>query len=167
MNADESSYEREVGVDVQEVIREAHANATQRGFWQSENVGEKLALIATEVMEFEDSRSIEEVADIVIRTFDLAGHLDISLPADCLVYFVSGGVLAGRDFALFAYRFVARATQAHRKGKHDEVALSLSRLSWLCARFSYGFYGRGALVRAIEEKMKANRSRPHMHGNLY
>ena len=91
------------GID--QLIAESHSIARNNGFWDNEefNVGEKLALIHSEVsealecareypdalarQEYElDSRGQEkpigfgsELADIMIRVADLAGKLDIPL----------------------------------------------------------------------------------------
>lgn len=158
-------------MNVEETVALAHENAVEKGFWATPNVGEKLALIATEVEEFEAAGSVEEqlgeVADVVIRAFDLCGHLGVRLPEDCLSYWEPRGMLRVPDFALAAYRYAARTTQAHRKDKHDAVRVWLASLVRLCARFSNDYFGDGELNRAIERKMEANRSRPRMHGARY
>jgi hypothetical protein len=158
-------------MNVERMVVLAHENAVDKGFWESPNVGEKLALIATEVQEFETAGSVqeqlEEVSDIVIRAFDLCGYLGVRLPEDCLSYWEPRGLLRVPDFALVAYRYAARTTQAHRKDKPDAVRVWLASLVRLCARFSNDYFGDGELNRAIEKKMEANRSRPHMHGARY
>jgi NTP pyrophosphatase (non-canonical NTP hydrolase) len=74
----------------------AHDIAKKHGFWKSKNIGEKLALISSEISEFlevhrhgtdlQDSTKIpgftcgeEELADVIIRVFDLAGYFDMNL----------------------------------------------------------------------------------------
>lgn len=70
--------------------REIHENAMKKGFWTvSKNIPEKLCLIHSEVSEAleavrADEPIGEELADIVIRCFDLAEHLGVKL---CLEVF--------------------------------------------------------------------------------
>ena len=161
---------QEVGLTVEELVERAHANAVEKGFWESGNVGEKFALIATEVDEFEgtvdQTDKLEELADIVIRTFDLCGHLGISLPPHVL----SGehdGCVSPDSFALFVYQRTARATQAHRMGKLDLVRVWLLQVVSACARFSSWYYGRDSLEQAILDKMEKNAGREHKHGLPY
>ena len=83
-------------MSLEELIAEAHANARTKGFWESANLGEKLALIhgeVSEVMEHyrrdtegQESPKIpgftneeEELADIVLRILDLAGFRGVRL----------------------------------------------------------------------------------------
>lgn len=85
--------------DIKSLILECHQIAKEHGWWESVNIPEKLALIHSEVSEaLEDYRSgadvgvlcvdletkkpmgfPSELADIVIRVFDLAGFLSIDL----------------------------------------------------------------------------------------
>jgi len=67
------------------LVEEAHQYALDQGFWgASDNIGEKLALIHSEVSEAleayrEDKPLGEELADVMIRVADLAGWLGIDL----------------------------------------------------------------------------------------
>lgn len=157
---------------VDELVEQAHANAVAKGFWtgERENVGEHLALISTEIMEFEDTVSfeqrIEELADIVIRVFDLCGYLSYELPETVLALRAKSPV-ASHEFAHKAYRHVARATQCHRKGDEAGTRCWLRSLVSLCMAVEAGGYAGGKLERAIEAKMAKNRERPMMHGRLY
>lgn len=64
-----------------------HSNAKFKGFWESENIAEKLALVHSEVSEAlegyrkdkNDNNMGEEMADIVIRCMDICGYLKIDL----------------------------------------------------------------------------------------
>lgn len=73
---------------------EIHTNAVNKGFWESSNVGEKIALVHSELSEAleafrtgnpVDDKLIEydsvtvELADAVIRIMDLAGSFDMNL----------------------------------------------------------------------------------------
>lgn len=65
----------------------------QQGFWESENVGEKIALMHSELSEAleADRKDLpsdhiegftgveEELADVMIRVLDFAGHFDLRL----------------------------------------------------------------------------------------
>ena len=93
--------------DMKELARKIHQNAVAKGFWKDlaevelmkpvlkeevysaqylNCVGQRLMLITSEVGEAEDAlrkkdmeNFKEEIADIVIRCFDLAGGLDFDL----------------------------------------------------------------------------------------
>lgn len=70
-----------------------HAFMTAQGFWQSENTGEKIALMHSELSEAleADRKSLpsdkidgfsgveEELADVLIRILDFAGHHQLRL----------------------------------------------------------------------------------------
>lgn len=99
-------------MDLEILIKEAHINAVEHGFWdefielnnqkglfqqktfkflRNSIVGNLLMLIVSEVGEAQDGlrhndddNFKEELADIVIRTFDLAGGLDIDLQAEII-----------------------------------------------------------------------------------
>jgi NTP pyrophosphatase (non-canonical NTP hydrolase) len=72
-----------------ETVEEAFRNAVDKGFWRaSENLGEKIALMHSELSEAleelrkpEPSRKAlaEEMADLVIRVMDFCGHEDLDL----------------------------------------------------------------------------------------
>lgn len=75
---------------ITELIRECHLIAVDHGFWGvSQNIPEKVMLIVTELAEaveayrkdnINDRDGVaEELADAVIRIFDLAGQLGIDL----------------------------------------------------------------------------------------
>lgn len=186
-------------MNVSEMIEAAHEQAVKSGFWDDltrigfqidmndepseemktvENmaVAQKLALISTEIMEFEVEASrlprnrdamLEELADVVIRIFDLAGYLRLPIANSVLkgrlhLYSTATGV------ALALYRNVATAVQAHRKEETTRVLTSLEDAVRVAQDFAaYTFEDSYALVRAIEMKMEKNRSRPHKHNASY
>jgi NTP pyrophosphatase (non-canonical NTP hydrolase) len=75
---------------ITEAARLIHENAREHGFWDEErNFGEALALIHSEVSEAleayregDDIAMGEELADIVIRTLDLAEGLGYNIEAE-------------------------------------------------------------------------------------
>lgn len=72
---------------INKLVAECHLNSAEHGFWiQSANIPEKLMLIVSELAEaLEDYRHNnkshigEELADVCIRVFDLAGYLGVDL----------------------------------------------------------------------------------------
>lgn len=84
----------QVRLHLQDLIDAVHANARNKGFWEGErNVGEAIALMHSELSEaLEAARAgfpadnkvpfdnfTVELADCVIRIFDLAGGLELPL----------------------------------------------------------------------------------------
>ncbi len=68
-------------------VAECHEYAKSQGFWdKSQNIGEKLMLIVSELAEAleadrQDDQALfnEELADVAIRLFDLCGFLHVDL----------------------------------------------------------------------------------------
>lgn len=178
---------------IQALIERVHENAKAKGFWdiheattipakipldlkvdiQYAIVAQKLALVSTEIAEFEAEAvernrkaMLEELADVVIRVFDLCGYLETTLPEDVLatrshMYSTGWGVAAA------LYREVALAVQSHRKGRHD-FELHIEKTVRFAQDFVCGNYANTyALRRAVEEKMQKNESREHRHGAAY
>lgn len=84
----------QVRIQLQDLIDDVHGNAKRKGWWEGErNVGEALALMHSELSEaLEAARAgyptdskipfdnfTVELADCVIRIFDLAGGLSLQL----------------------------------------------------------------------------------------
>lgn len=76
------------------LMREAHDTAMEKGFWESDNPGEKIALMHSELSEALDAlrkgnpesmkipgfqHATEELADCIIRILDFAGHFNLNL----------------------------------------------------------------------------------------
>ena len=89
---------------IKDLTKEAHQNALKHGFWEDIDrlfiaseygknavIGNMLMLIVSEIAEAQDGlrkgdkdNFKEELADIVIRTADLAGGLGIDLEAEII-----------------------------------------------------------------------------------
>ena len=104
---------------INELVKEAHQNAINKDFWSaSQNIGEKLMLINTELSEFFEAyrrdnlkpdehcptftNQTVELADVLIRIFDLAGWLHMNNLGDAVVekmrYNTTRSSLHGKKF---------------------------------------------------------------------
>lgn len=179
------------------LVEQAHRAAVGKGFWESASVPEKVALIHTEVDEFEElvfplpdrladtpeergaqdaareatsAAALEELADVVLRVADLCGHLGISLPPRALLetrYYEGAHYQRLRDYPHFMHRAAARTTRAHRAGELGGVSEQLREIVGLAATLSGLLYGHRSLERAVAAKMEKNRFRPRKHGRSY
>lgn len=74
---------------INQLSRECYENSVNKGFWKaSDNIPEKLCLIHSEVSEaleelrkpdYNKTAFTEELSDVLIRVFDLAGHMELDL----------------------------------------------------------------------------------------
>lgn len=155
------------------LIERAHANARAKGFWNyesPESFPAKCALIATEVreLEIEDNPSLrlEEIADTVIRSFDLLGWLGAG---ECGFFAASSfdPALTRKDLADELYRLCADTVIAHRSGLDIVVASCLTDIIQECVDYCSYTYGDGALEQAVLAKMEKNDTREYLHGRPY
>ena len=80
-------------IELVSIVQTVHSDAKQKGFWENKSIesftdiSSKLSLIHSEVSEADQElrldkflenqdKFLEELADVVIRTFDLAGFID-------------------------------------------------------------------------------------------
>ncbi|OQB69703.1 MAG: hypothetical protein BWX92_03842 [Deltaproteobacteria bacterium ADurb.Bin135] len=77
----------ERGKTIDWYVNTCHSIATDHGWWDtSREIPELLCLVHSEVSEaleayrtFSDENFVEELADVLIRIFDMSGHLGIDL----------------------------------------------------------------------------------------
>lgn len=147
------------------LAQEANSIAREHGFWEPTTckapVATKVALIHTEIEEYRESETLEELADIVIRALDLAVAMDIA-PHHMTIPDV---MLAGRPLAdalaLELHRLAAAVTQADRKDDHAAAEAALMGLVEVCFRADVNLWP------AVEAKMARNRDRPRLHDRRY
>lgn len=145
-----------------------------------EIVPEKLTLVHSEVSEaLEDYRVAKmnttenakgkpegfrsEVADVVIRVFDLAGALEIDLLGpDCATQEPLPN--EGNPSVLLAHvhREISHALTAWEEGDLEALISHLSRVVWFCDEIVSRV--GGILQEEVERKMAYNRTRPYRHG---
>ncbi len=179
---------------IEEMITAAHQNALSKGFWDDMElvrddqgdslalstemafVSQKLALIVTEVREFEEAapeERLEELADIVIRVFDLCGFYGYS--GDGMNFEVTERTVfwvlmvnPERELAIKLYRLLADTVRSHRVVEDGDAWLSfLDAVVLNVAAYAEAIFGYGKLVDAIEEKMHKNKNRSYKHGRHY
>jgi len=78
-------------MEINKISKEIHELSQSKGWWESDNIPEKLLMIHAEVSEAVEAYRIddednfnEELADIAIRVFDLASALEIDLEKEIL-----------------------------------------------------------------------------------
>jgi len=79
-------------ISIKTIADEIHKNAVEHGWWEADrNIPESLCLIHSEVSEaleayrdFDDGNFAEELADVVIRVFDLAVGLGIDIESEII-----------------------------------------------------------------------------------
>ena len=108
---------------------------------------------------------VEELADVVIRVFDLAGFLeaDLQTPYDkFLAPLADGASLLGLHHA------TSRVLQAHRKGwSEDSIPENLAAIIYLADAIVKDLGVNFTLEDMVLWKMKTNEAREYKHGAAY
>ena len=166
-----------LGMTIREIQAEAHRNSVQKRFWKSDNFGEKIALIHSELSEAleawladaNEAEILEELADVLIRTADLAAFLGVDLVDASknisLAFHKQDGF---SSLLLLTHRAFSMALEEHRKKEPDlrEIGRHLAR-GWLYVAAIAKVCINGDLRQALVQKMIKNRSRPRLHGKRY
>lgn len=136
--ADKQNGAVTVGLTVTELVKKAHENAVQHGFWENPpEFGTSVALIHAEL-----SEALEEVR---------AGNRIRAKDPTPTVYYSGGGY----------YATAPTACCVKPEGYAIELADAVIRIADLC-----GYMGVD-LEKAIREKMAYNATRPYMHGKKF
>lgn len=145
---------------------------------------QKIALIHSEIVEAADSVDlslhptrwskhcmldfVEEIADICIRIFDLAGfqELDLQPHYEHATLLDWGGEV---DLELLeVHRWVSKALEADRKDQGlDQVSGALASAIWICKGIVDNLSAHCSLEEMIEYKMGVNEKREYKHGRAY
>jgi hypothetical protein len=184
---------------VDELIERAHRTARDKGFWTLNDLKEKceeewgykypeisdalvcqkLALVSTEVREFEEAatraggatEAREELADVCIRVFDLLGYFRSGIedvPVNPYLNAVKPDYFRSyKDLARSLYGEIAGAVDAYRLSQPIVLFAHFDEIIESCDRFAAAYFGVGSLWAEIERKMDANEGRPHLHGKRY
>jgi NTP pyrophosphatase (non-canonical NTP hydrolase) len=156
------------------LCKEAYATAVDRG-WHSapRDFGTLIALMQDEVSEaYEEMESegelAEELADVLIRIYDLCGKydydLDAFLPVETFEKLVNSSIpLEGRNdeqILLNLHRKVSLVLRAYRKSQPieptlAEVVIEVAKIAHMCELDVAG---------AVKDKMEKNKKRPYRHG---
>lgn len=175
---------------ISELVKEAYDTAVGRGFHDSPTeFGTLLALVHTEVKEVFDAQTnqdtSEELADVLIRIFDLSGYFQIDLEKAFSKVYVGNemeeirkkihritkeeGSLEKTTYCLRLHNTICDAMETFRlkmdeKEKKEQLAEDLMRIVDLALEIE----GRNQLnvLSALYEKMEKNKKRPHKHGKI-
>lgn len=164
------------------LIRESHEIAVEKGFWEADSckspIATKVALIHTEIAELGEaieaveSEAVvaEELADIVIRTADLLGAMDLpvhrQINTDLGARAEAPSGVRGYAWLARLHAIAAAITQADRKD--ETIARQDSAVGLLLECFAYASYlGISDLWSHVLKKNEKNRRRPFRHGRRY
>lgn len=156
-------------------VKKIHENSKNKGFWnEKRNIGELLMLIVSEVGEaFEaesDENFNEEIADILIRLFDLCGGLNIepliayeSKPPGDPPALVRGDDDLNIEF-MEIISLLSKVLEANRIDDatfDDSVLKTIEAVFYLCDLCAID------IEKEISKKMLVNEQRPYKHGKKY
>lgn len=152
------------------LAQDAHRIAVSKGFWRRETsasvVATKVALIHTEIEEVRDADRLDidigdELADIAIRTLDLAVSLDTPL----VDYDIMSTPVAVETEIEDLHTAAALITQSDRR---DDPATRRAALIHLIRSLLYIASERDLdLWSLVQIKQEYNRNRPELHDRRY
>lgn len=166
---------------------DAYRTAQSHGFWEVQTsrspVATKVALIHTEIDELrralqqDDGDPAEELADVIIRTLDLAVAIDVDVSAYSRIVTQTAGLQPdeedlptsrhAEDLVLIGLHTAAANVTAWDR-RDEDVRTADALLELLQTAFdAAGLLGLGDIEPAIREKMARNRERPRLHGRKY
>lgn len=135
---------------------------------------QKLALISIEVRDFEQAaleksaaEATEELADYVIRAFDLAAYLGGMLLSPNLF---TEEKVSNRVYSELAHLMYQETAEAVRFYRHDSMLVMggcFDEAIQAAADYAFTYFGTGALRRKVERKIRINEARPYLHGKRY
>lgn len=166
---------------------DAHRTAQSHGFWEVQTsrnpIATKVALIHTEIDELrralqqDDGDPTEELADVIIRTLDLAVAVDVNVGAYSRIVTQTAGLrLDEENFPttqhaenLVLINLHAAAANVTTWDRRNEDARTVDALLELLqtAFDAAGLLGLGDVEPVIRGKMARNRERPRLHGRKY
>lgn len=177
-----------------ELAKEAYETAVSKG-WHNDpcELGTALALIHTEITEAyeayaaslkspnsHDAHIAEELADVLIRTFDTAGKMNLDLDKHALdtvgvntleeMYLNGEWVIKSKNmekFLLQLHMKVSAIMEDYRRVPDEELDNQLAKGMAQVILFVISYSKNAGLnvVEAVKEKMEKNTQRPHRHGN--
>lgn len=166
---------------------EVYKNAVEHGFWESDNIAEKVALVHCEVSEvMECYRNREpmcwrtedgklegiatELADVCIRILDLMGHAEY--PVDDYAYLMTEESFADSkpdlpELCLYLHHMIDASFYKHSVKREE---LNFDHLNTcLIAAMKWAYLHRdatfnGNMAKLMQEKHAYNVTRPYKHG---
>jgi hypothetical protein len=133
-------------MEINEIMTDIHRNAVAKGFWENDNIGEKLMLVVSELSESLEAHRSNKHADLD-EYYRRASEIINS-------YKDPNNDLTEEDFImLFKHRI--------KDTFEDEIADTVIRLFDLCKRLDID------IETHIKLKHAYNKTRPYKHNKLY